>query len=120
MGQYRASKQQFQGVSAVEKYQNALKKIDRQAVHERMAREIANTGKQYHSALDKSQRKDQNAHTTVCVRKGGTGPRGAVEGKLMTQGSLKYTHDSSEALTAMDQQVRMSTCAFCLLSPRLV
>ena len=105
MGRYLESKQQFHGVNAMEKYTSAVQNIDRQAVHERMAREIANTGKKYHSALDKLQRQDPLAHTTVCVRKGGTGPRGSIEEKISTRGTLKYTQDSGEALTAMDHQV---------------
>lgn len=85
----------------MEKYNSAMQNIDRQAVHERMAREIANTGKQYHSAIDKIQRKDLMANTAACVRKGGS----VVEEKMAAHGPLKYTQNSGEALTAMDHQV---------------
>ena len=101
MGRYLESRQHFHGASAMEKYNSAMQNIDRQAVHERMAREIANTGKQYHSAIDKIQRKDLMANTAACVRKGGS----VVEEKMAAHGPLKYTQNSGEALTAMDHQV---------------
>lgn len=92
MAKYEASKRNFKGVGAMEKYNEKLQNIDKRAAQDRVAKEIADTGKRYHGALDKGRKsgwsQDPLAHTTVTVRKGGA-LSGEISCKLSNEGTLK-------------------------------
>lgn len=53
----------------MEKYNEKLQNLDKRAIQDRMAKEIADTGKRYHGALDKGRKsgwsQDPLAYTTV-------------------------------------------------------
>jgi len=88
--------------------------LGRPAAQERIARDIAEIGQRYHGKLNKARAaawsQDPLAHTTVTVRKGGSGASGVVQNKLSNDGTLKYTSDSNLAVSAMEQQVPRVAC----------
>ena len=87
--------------------------LGRPAAQARVARDIAEIGQRYHGKLNKARTaawsQDPLAHTTMTVRKGSSGASGVIQNKLSNEGTLKYTTDSTHAVSAMEQQVPRDT-----------